>query len=109
MRIKIGLAVIVAAAATAAGCDIWRAAHRATGNSTEERATVEEVLQANADDFRFIAYVVNWHGTRVVVSDPLARTAHRKGDEIQFLAIRVKVPTAVNLKTLSFTIVDAAP
>jgi hypothetical protein len=73
-----------------------------------EKATVEEVFKVTSDGFRFIAYVVTWHGERVVVSDPLARTEHAVGDEISFMASRSEMSSASsgNVKLLSFMIME---
>jgi len=46
------------------------------------------VIASVDDGYRFRAYVVNWRGSRVVVSDPLAETHHNAGDTIGFMVFR---------------------
>jgi hypothetical protein len=93
--------VILLAVGTLAGCDLLGAGVKSS--YTSERARVEQVLQAETNGFRFIAYVVTWNASRVVVSDPLSKSHHREGDEIAFVAQRIAVGQS---KTLSFTLVE---
>jgi hypothetical protein len=51
----------------------------------------EEVLRAEEDAYRFVGYIVQSHGERVAISDPLAQSHNTVGDEISFLAIRTNV------------------
>ncbi len=48
-------------------------------------AKVTQVIAAEDDGYRFRAYVVDWNGGPVVVSDPLCRSDFEKGDKIQFM------------------------
>jgi hypothetical protein len=48
---------------------------------------VEEVLDAQEDGYRFVAYVVQAQGARIAVSDPLAQSHHVVGENISFLAL----------------------
>ena len=79
------------------------------GHFEVETARVEEVLKITDDGYRFIAYIVTWHGERVVVSDPLARTDHVAGDEISIMVHKMELPSspAANKKTLSFMITES--
>lgn len=94
--------VILLAVVALVGCDLLRAGVKSS--FTVERAKVEQVLQTESDGHRFIAYVVTWGTAHIVVSDPLARSHHREGEEIQFMAQRIELPGGT--KTLSFTLTE---
>jgi hypothetical protein len=53
-------------------------------STTNEMATVEEVLTNQVESFRFVAYIVKWHGARVAVSDMFASTHYAAGDRLVF-------------------------
>ncbi len=55
---------------------------------------VEEVLSAQQDGYRFVAYIVQSHGSRLAVADPVARTHSAVGDSISFMANRIKLDGA---------------
>jgi hypothetical protein len=48
-------------------------------------AEVTQVIAAEDDGYRFRAYLVDWNGGPVVVSDPLCRSNFEKGDKVQFM------------------------
>lgn len=98
-RLRAGLLLL--AVGLLAGCDL-RAGVKSS--FTTERAKVEQVLQVESDGHRFSAYVVTWGSAHVVVSDPLAKSHHREGDTIQFMAQRIALPGSA--KTLSFTLLE---
>jgi hypothetical protein len=52
---------------------------------------VEEVLSAEQDGYHFVAYIVQSHGSRLAVADPIARTHSAVGDSISFMANRIKL------------------
>ncbi len=58
---------------------------------TRESATVEDVLSTIEDGYRSRAYIVTWHGSRILVSDPLAESEKSVGDSVDFLASRDEV------------------
>lgn len=58
---------------------------------THESATVEDVLSSVQDGYRSRAYIVTWHGSRILVSDPLAESDKHAGDSIDFIASRHEV------------------
>jgi hypothetical protein len=58
---------------------------------TRESAIIENVLSSVEDGFRSRAYIVTWHGSRVLVSDPQAQSNKNAGDSIDFMASRVEV------------------
>jgi hypothetical protein len=104
-RLRAGLLLL--AMGLLAGCDLnWWHMLRAGAKSsfTTERAKIEQVLQVESDGHRFVAYVVTWGSAHVVVSDPLAKSHHREGDEIQFMAQRIELPGTA--KTLNFTLLE---
>jgi hypothetical protein len=94
--------VLLVALGLLAGCDLLRAGVKSSFST--ERAKVEQVLQVESDGHRFVAYVVTWRSARVVVSDPLAQSHHREGDEIRFMAQRIALPGST--KTLNFTLLE---
>jgi hypothetical protein len=69
---------------------------------TQETATVAEVLTLQTDGYRYVAYVVNWHGARVAVSDALSSTSYAVGDRINFPASRASSPSGRQLSFLLF-------
>jgi hypothetical protein len=69
---------------------------------TQESATVAEVLTTQTDGYRYVAYIVNWHGARVAVSDALASTNYAVGDLISFPASRASSPSGRQLSFLLF-------
>jgi hypothetical protein len=68
-------------------------------STTQETATVAEVLTMQTDGYRYVAYIVNWHGARVAVSDALSNTNYAMGDRINFPAARA---TSASGRQLSF-------
>jgi hypothetical protein len=62
------------------------------------------LLETENNGHRFVAYVVTWNTAHIVVSDSLAKSHHRVGDEIQFMAQRIEVPGQG--KSLSFTLIE---
>jgi hypothetical protein len=69
---------------------------------TQETATVAEVLTTQTDGYRYVAYIVNWHGARVAVSDALSNTSYAVGDRISFPASRATSPSGRQLSFLLF-------
>lgn len=69
---------------------------------TQETATVEEVLRLQSDGYRYVAYIVKWHGARVAVSDALSNTSHAVGDRINFPASRASSSSGRQLSFLLF-------
>lgn len=60
-----------------------------TVSVSRESGTIDEVLAAQSGGYRYRAYVVQWHGTRVVVPDQSSQTDYEAGDTLTFLARRV--------------------
>ncbi len=73
-----------------------------TISMTQETATVEEALTVQSDGYRFVAYIVKWHGARVAVSDALSNTHYAVGDKINFPASRATSPSGRQLNFLLF-------
>jgi hypothetical protein len=69
---------------------------------TQESATVAEVLTTQTDGYRYVAYIVNWHGARIAVSDAFASTHYAVGDRISFPASRATSPSGRQLNFLLF-------
>jgi hypothetical protein len=64
---------------------------------------VENVLSADSDGYRFVAYQVMWHGSRVMVIDPLAREPRAIGEQINF---RVSRSGSDENRQLAFTLTE---
>jgi hypothetical protein len=58
---------------------------------TNETAVVEAVLNALDAGYHFNAYVVQWHGRRVLVADDLAISSRTVGERVSFIATRHEV------------------
>jgi hypothetical protein len=70
---------------------------------TQETATVEEALNVQSDGYRYVAYIVKWHGARVAVSDALSNTSYAVGDRINFPASRATSSSGRQLSFLMFS------
>jgi hypothetical protein len=70
---------------------------------TSGTAKVEDVLTADNDGYRFVAYLVSWHDKRVAVVDPLLHPARSVGEQIDF---RVFHTGASENRQLSFALSD---
>jgi hypothetical protein len=56
-----------------------------------DSAVIEEIIEAVDDGYRFNAYVVRWHGVRVLVSDPAGQGHLAVGDTLHFIAATFEV------------------
>jgi hypothetical protein len=56
-----------------------------------DSAPIEEVIEANDQGFRFDAYIVRWHGARVLISDPLGVCHLSMGDSIHFIVAHTDI------------------
>jgi len=81
------------------GCDLSK--YMPKSSFTTEKGPITKVYSAADGPYHFIAYVVDWKGTEVVVSDPLGKSSHKAGDTISFLAQKIEVSGTV--RALSFT------
>lgn len=70
---------------------------------TQETATVEEALSLQSDGYRYVAYIVKWHGARVAVSDAFSNTSYAVGDRINFPASRATSSSGRQLSFLMFS------
>jgi hypothetical protein len=66
-----------------------------TGESTNSSAFItlgtghiDEVISAESDGYRFVAYYTEWHGQRVIVIDPHAEATRIIGDKVDFKVVR---------------------
>jgi len=60
-------------------------------SSTHASAVIEDDIETVEDGYRFNAYVVRWHGVRVVVSDPTSQGHLAVGDTLHFIAGRSEI------------------
>jgi hypothetical protein len=77
-------------------------AQKPLAQPTLETGLVDEVLAAQSNGYRYRAYVVQWHGSRIVVTDEEAATQYRAGDSVTFLAQRMPSPDATQGGILRF-------
>jgi hypothetical protein len=73
---------------------------------SSESGTIVEVLAAQSGDYRYRAYVVQWHGTRVIVPDPASQADYQAGDTLTFRSQRISGAAPVG-SLLAFTMPDA--
>ena len=63
-----------------------------TGDYETVQSKITKVYSAEEEGARFRAYVVNWKGNEVIISDPLGETDKKVGDDVTFLAQRIEIP-----------------
>ena len=70
------------------------------------QAPILKVYTAIDGKHRFVAYLVKWKNSEVIVSDPIAQSVYKVGDKISFLVQKTSVETkgAASIDTLSFTL-----
>lgn len=73
-----------------------------------ERGPVKKVFETESDGHRFVAYMVEWNGTDVIVSDTLAHSDFKAGDEISFLVMKNKREGAGGFSNISFALSGAS-
>ncbi len=77
-----------------------------SGHDTVQ-AAVLKVFAVNDDGARFRAYLVEWKGSEVIVSDPLGTSDKKEGEQITFIAQRIEMPHAnKDINVLHFMIMD---
>ena len=80
-----------------------------TGGYETIQSKILKVYSAEDNGAHFRAYVVNWKGKEIVVSDALGRTNKQEGDSITFMAQWIEMPHAEEkMKLLQFMIMDFA-
>ena len=84
----IGAASIVALAYSGPVVASPQPSAAAAPSASMESAPIEDVIEASDGGFRSDAYVVRWHGARVLVSDPLGVCHLGVGDPIRFMVVR---------------------
>src|SRR5271170_4999248 len=52
-----------------------------------ESAAIEEIVETVDGGYRFNAYIVPWHGARILVPDPLSQGHLAVGDSVRFLVM----------------------
>lgn len=65
------------------------------------QAPIEEVLNVVDDGYGFDAYIVRWHGARVLVTAPLADGHLKAGDDLTFMAMKLKLSGQQQLTFIS--------
>lgn len=70
------------------------------------QSSVLKVYSAKDGNHRFVAYLVKWKDSEVIVSDPLAKSVYKVGDTITFLAqkITVEEKDSRSIDVLAFTL-----
>jgi hypothetical protein len=91
VNLKIGMAMVLIAAASLAAHAQPAVGEPAPAPASApkvlpESAPIEDVIEAFDQGFRFDAYIVRWHGARVLVSDPVGACHLGVGDSIHFIA-----------------------
>lgn len=69
--------------------------------------TVSKIYAAETNGFVFRAYVVDWNGQEIVISDPLGQSSKSVGDSVSFMAqsMAMRIGATTN-KMLNFTILQ---
>lgn len=71
-------------------------------------APVLKVFSVEEGGHRFVAYLVKWNDSEVIVSDPLARSQVQEGDRILFMAQKLSMPDdPINVSSLNFHFLNA--
>ena len=72
------------------------------------KAPVLKVYSAEEAGHRFVAYLVKWKNSEIIVSDPLARSHFQEGDNISFIVQKVSLPgSTIKVSSLNFTLLPA--
>lgn len=79
----------------------------ATSSVETLRAPIKKVFKAQDGDHRFVAYLIEWNGTEVIIDDTLGRTDFRVGDKIRFGVHRHKMtPEPGDIEPLGFILLE---
>ncbi len=67
---------------------------------------VVKVFTAKDGEHRFLAYLVKWKGSEVIVSDVLARSTYKVGDTIPIVVMKTSLDQkdGTRINTLAFTV-----
>src|SRR5438445_3936600 len=71
-------------------------------------AVVDDVVAANAEGYRFIAYVVKWRGQRVVVSALPADSTLAVGERVSFTVMKFPALNDTSMPTKKYLMVYAS-
>lgn len=106
----LGVLVLAATPLTLVAADLPKLPPGVTGSYETVNAPVKSVYTANEGNHKFVAYVVEWKGARVVVSDPLALSDYKVGDTIAFMAQKTTIyKPGQEVASLSFTLIPTPP
>ena len=72
--------------------------------SITEKGIVTKVYSGSDSGFKFISYAVKYKDNEIIVSDTLAKSNFKVGDEIKFIAARIGLSKSD--KTVSYEILD---
>ena len=75
-----------------------------TSAATTEKGIVTKVYSGSDSGFKFISYAVKYKDNEIIVSDTLAESNYKVGDEIKFIAARIGLSKSD--KTVSYEILD---
>ena len=93
------MALLVAASASAEVCVEKTETYEGKPVGVETCvAPVDDVIKTNVDGYLQIHYTVRYHGQRLVVEDPLARTDYAIGQQICFMVGRHEEPSDARYK-----------
>lgn len=100
------LLALTTAGLVAFGAEGLKVAPGITSSYDVVESPVRKVYETKDGKHRFVAYLVKWKDTEVIVSDPLAQSAYKVGDKISFLAQKTTVEKkdSGTVDSLSFTL-----
>ena len=77
------------------------------GCYSTQKAKVDKVFAAHQDGARFRAYQIKWMNQDVIISDMMASTDFKEGDEITFMVQSIEMPVGKeSVKMLQFMLMD---
>jgi hypothetical protein len=72
------------------GADTERESEESQASIAAGKAAIQQVLTAESDGYRSVAYEVLWHNAQVIVTDSSGAPARSVGDTINFKVIRTE-------------------
>ena len=90
LLLLVTVTVLLGANAAAEEC-----VHEANSSQVETcMARVDDVMRVSVDGYVSQHYIVQYHGQRLVVFDPLARTGVAVGDQVSFTVMKLEQPAS---------------
>lgn len=101
---RVFVSIVAAGLFALCGC---RSTYYADGGSStyrDVRLSVLKVYSAEDGEHHFVAYLVKWKGSEVIVSDPVRRSTYGVGDEIPVLVVKTSLvkKDGIKINGLSF-------